>query len=191
MVGRHGDFPAAARVSDQPLFWVSTEPPQPGAWPLQLWKQTNSKTNTTLYRCSGGPATDQELAGSWTSVATLGYATPLPGACYWGLPSVSFDDVAFGSPGGFPYWRGNAWAPLAMLTYWGLQEPAYAHVAAVQSARRGLAHSYARMWMETAWRPSHTVCENYCVHESGGCCGDTFYHWGALAGFMSILEAEK
>ena len=47
------------------------------------------------------------------------------------------------------------------------------------------------MWMETAWRPSRQVCENFCVNEQGGCCGDSFYHWGALAGFMSILEAGK
>ena len=78
-----------------------------------------------------------------------------------------------------------------MLVYWGLDNPEYANVTGVSTARKGLAHSYATMWMETAWRPSHTVCENYCVAKHGGCCGDTFYHWGALAGFMSLLEAEK
>ncbi len=195
VVGRIDDFPTADKISATPLFWVSTKsPPQhPGAWPVQLWKQT-SKSGVgmnTMYRISGGPTSDQEFSNGWTAVATLGYALPLPGACYWGLPSVSFDDPAFGSPGGFPYWRGNAWAPLAMLNYWGLRHQAYVNISAVQAARKGLANSYARMWMETAWRPSHTVCENYCVHEAGGCCGDTFYHWGALAGFMSILEAGK
>ena len=29
------------------------------------------------------------------------------------------------SPGSFIYWRGNAWAPLAMLVYWGLDNPKY------------------------------------------------------------------
>ena len=76
-----------------------------------------------------------------------------------------------------------------MLVYWGLDHPNYRNVSSVQVARKGLAHSFAQMWMQTAWRPHHTVCENYCEHERGGCCGDTFYHWGALAGFMSILEA--
>ena len=33
--------------------------------------------------------------------------------------------------------------------------------------------------------------ENFCVDKSGGCCGDTFYHWGALAGYMAIVEAGK
>eukprot|EP01052_Picozoa_sp_SAG31_P029446 SAG31_NODE_2928_length_4900_cov_6.506561_3_plen_460_part_00 len=196
VVGRIGDFPTGKRVTSSPLFWASTKPPsqQPGAWPLKLWKQISKAGGGgvhPVYRISGGPASDQELSNGWEAIATLGYALPLPGACYWGLPSISFDDPAFGSPGGFPYWRGNAWAPLAMLNYWGLRDPAYANVSAVQVARKGLANSYARMWMETAWRPSHTVCENYCVHAAGGCCGDTFYHWGALAGFMSILEAGK
>ena len=45
--------------------------------------------------------------------------------------------------------------------------------------------------METARRPSHTVCENYCEHEQGGCCSDTFYHYGALAGFIKLLEADN
>ena len=48
-----------------------------------------------------------------------------------------------------------------MLVYWGLDHPLYANVSGVAIARKGLAHSYAKMWMETAWRPSHTVCENY------------------------------
>jgi hypothetical protein len=144
------------------------------------------------YRMSGGPDSQTEIAqAQWTQNGTVGWTVPLPTACWWGLPSVSFSDPAFGSPGKFVYWRGNAWAPLAMLTYWGLDHPAYANVSSVQVARKGLANSYAKMWMETAWRPSHTVCENYCVDKHGGCCGDTFYHWGALAGFMSILEAGK
>ena len=151
-----------------------------------------------LWRVTGGPGSDQEVEQAqdsegkiWGRGATLGWAMPLPSACYWGLPSVAFDDPAFASPGGFVYWRGNAWAPLAMLTYWSLDHEAYRDVAAVQVARKGLANSYAKMWMETAWRPSRQVCENFCVHEQGGCCGDSFYHWGALAGFMSILEAGK
>ena len=121
----------------------------------------------------------------------MGWALATYQDCYWGLPSIEASDPAFGSPGGFIYWRGNAWAPLAMLTYWSLEHPRYANVSSVQLARRGLANSYAKLWMETAWRPSHTVCENYCVDQAGGCCGDTFYHWGALAGYMRLLVGTK
>jgi hypothetical protein len=71
------------------------------------------------------------------------------------------------------YWRGHAWAPLAQIVFWGLQHPKYANVSSVQTARKALAHSYATMWMETAWRPARLVCENYCVGKDGGCCGGT------------------
>lgn len=196
VLGRAGDFPASTRVSSTPVVWVAASEPQPGAWPLLLWRSASSVTPSGAdWRVTGGPESANEVAGdrsrTWVVNATLGYALPLPTACYWGLPSISFDDPAFATPGSFVYWRGNAWAPLAMLVYWGLDHPAYANVASVQVARKGLANGYSKMWMETAWRPSRTVCENYCVHEAGGCCGDTFYHWGALAGFMTILEAGK
>lgn len=202
------------KISTDPVCYIAKVVPQPGAWPLRLWSSdrlgsihdTNendrpggAKLSAHLtYRLSGGPASDQQIEAAqdgagplWNLSASLGWTLPLPDACYWGLPSVSFDDPAFGSPGSFVYWRGNAWAPLAMLVYWGLDHPNYANLSLVATARSGLANSYAHMWMETAWRRSRTVCENYCVHKTGGCCGDTFYHWGALAGFMSILEAER
>eukprot|EP01052_Picozoa_sp_SAG31_P021517 SAG31_NODE_1669_length_7575_cov_2.213483_1_plen_997_part_00 len=212
VLGRASDFLARNQLSSSPVVWISKSIPQPGAWPLQLWRGTpaaslrnssamalhETDTNAaTLWRVVGSPSgnvainNDQRGTIQWQVNATLGWALSVPRACYWGLPSVSFDDPAFATPGGFVYWRGNAWAPLAMLVYWSLDHPRYANVSAVQIARKGLAHSYATMWMESAWRPSHTVCENYCEHARGGCCGDTFYHWGALAGFMSILEAGK
>ena len=46
-------------------------------------------------------------------------------SCYWGLPSISADDVAFPKLG---YWRGYVWGPMSLLTYWGLSHPAYAHL---------------------------------------------------------------
>ena len=93
------------------------------------------------------------------------------------------------TPGGFVYWRGRAWAPLALLVYWGLKHEAYANNAHVTAARAGLAKQWRSLYMETAWRPRHQCCENYNVARAGGCTGDTFYHWGAAAGFMALLEA--
>ena len=189
---------APRKLSSVPVCYIADVLPQPGAWPLRLWSsdrlsstrqdanENDGAAGTTpsshlTYRLSGGPASDQQIESAqdstgqlWNLSASLGWALPLPDACYWGLPSVSFDDPAFGSPGSFVYWRGNAWAPLAMLVYWGLEDTAYANISVVNTARSGLAHSYANMWMETAWRRSRTVCENYCVHKAGGCCGDTF-----------------
>jgi hypothetical protein len=36
------------------------------------------------------------------------------------------------------------------------------------------------------------VCENWCPAKNGGegkCCSGVFYHWGALTGFVALLEA--
>jgi hypothetical protein len=66
----------------------------------------------------------------------LGWARPLPDSCYFGLPSITFDDPAFATPGGFVYWRGRGWAPLALLVYWGLANPAYENVTSVNTARK-------------------------------------------------------
>jgi len=180
-VSRNSTGAAAARLSGRTVQDDSSQPSPSYYW--RLTGSPGSEVDVVKHQDKDGPI--------WTKNATFGYTIPLKTACYWGLPSVSFDDPAFASPGKFVYWRGNAWAPLAMLTYWGLQNPVYSNVSSVTVARQALAHSYATMWMETAWRPSRQVCENYCVHKQGGCCGDTFYHWGALAGFMSILEAGK
>lgn len=130
VVARAFDFSAADRVSATPVAWVSNTSPQPGAWPLKLWSSTraaasassgplaatNAPVSATRWRVSGGPGSNQEIESAqdskgplWTLNATLGWALPLPTACYWGLPSVSFDDPAFGSPGKFVYW----YAPFA------------------------------------------------------------------------------
>jgi hypothetical protein len=158
VIARQSDFPASYRVSETAVAWVSDSPVQLGAWPLLLWATAAQDSNGTWWRVTGGPGSASDAAGGGAVVnATLGWVLPLPGACHWGLPSVSFDDPAFGTPGKFVYWRGNAWAPLAMLTYWALSHDNYKHVACVSVARKGLANSYARMWMETAWRPGHMV----------------------------------
>jgi hypothetical protein len=104
--------------------------------------------------------------------------------CYWGLPSISADDPAFPKLG---YWRGYVWGPMAMLTYWGLQE--YDSVPAARQARRGLA-SQMQQLMLSQYRAHRHICENFGPHrDSQECTGMHFYHWGALAGFLSILEA--
>ena len=56
---------------------------------------------------------------------------PCFSGCYWGLPSISADDVAFQKTGDDGYWRGHVWGPMIQLTYWGLQN--YDHVPAVVS----------------------------------------------------------
>lgn len=104
--------------------------------------------------------------------------------CYWGLPSISADDPAFLPLG---YWRGYVWGPMAQLTYWGLQQ--YDNVSSARHARQSLVKQMNAM-MLNKWQNNGYICENYSPHKvSTGCTGQPFYHWGALTGFISLLEA--
>ena len=110
-----------------------------------------------------------------------------PHRCYWGLPSISADDSAFGKTGNDGYWRGHVWAPMIQLTYWGLQN--YDDVPAVRTARKALAKQATVMMMEQYDRHAH-ICENFSPNrDTADCTGDTFYSWGALAGMVSLVEA--
>lgn len=104
--------------------------------------------------------------------------------CFWGLPSISFDDEAFGEQ---DYWRGLVWAPNAFLVYAGMRN--YDHVLTVRKARAALAEQMRGMLLEQWGRQRH-VCENYSPRrDAANCTGDRFHQWGALAGFLSLGEA--
>jgi hypothetical protein len=109
-------------------------------------------------------------------------------ACYWGLPSIQRADPAFPPLG---YWRGYIWGPMAQLTYWSLQ--AYDHVPAVRQGRKALCKQMTAL-MLSQWRQHRHICENYSPHRTaddhqGDCSGTKFYHWGALNGMISLVEA--
>lgn len=158
-----GDFLRSSMISSVPACFVtnssslknSTNKTIKGLWPLRLWlaNTTASVANTKpssifiphfIWRVTGSPGSDQQIESSsyprWKLNQTLGYTMPQSQACYWGLPSIRFTDPAFGSPGSFVYWRGNAWAPLAMLTYWALDHEAYRSVNSVQISRKGMSY---------------------------------------------------
>ena len=106
-------------------------------------------------------------------------------SCYWGLPSISADDAAFPQLG---YWRGYVWGPMAQLTYWGLAE--YDHVPAARTARKAMCSQMNRMMLEQ-WRNNGFICENYFPAKGHDGCSPgamKFYHWGALSGFISIVD---
>ncbi len=153
---------------------------------------------TSFFPMLGGSATDeqvQDMIVSWLFNRTRFCVTPdgdFKGNsedCYWGLPSISADDPAFPLLG---YWRGLVWAPWAQLTYWALDE--YAHLESAVQCRKALARQMTAMMMEI-WTTKRHICENFSPHKDGGrdgdCTGTRFYHWGGLAGLMSLLEAQK
>ena len=85
------------------------------------------------------------------------------------------------------YRRGFVWGPMAMLTYWGLEQ--YDDVPAAKQARQALCKQMNAL-MLSQWRRSGSICENFSPHKDGAkCTGMPFYHWGALTGFIGLLEA--
>ncbi len=74
-----------------------------------------------------------------------------------------------------------------MLTWWSLRE--YSHVPAVAAARAQLAVQAGATAAEQ-WRLHRHVCENFSPNRNATeCTGSFFYHWGALAALLPLLEA--
>ena len=129
-------------------------------------------------------AVDECLVSARVGVVPAGDFGGLHDDCYWGLPSIQRGDPAFPPLG---YWRGYTWGPMAMLTYWSLQ--AYDHVPIVRTARKALCAQMTAM-MLSMWRRHRHICENFNPHRNATeCSGTRFYHWGALAGMISLIEA--
>ncbi|WP_460913071.1 MGH1-like glycoside hydrolase domain-containing protein [Spirosoma areae] len=105
----------------------------------------------------------------------------------WVLPSVARNDPAFKEQN---YWRGRIWAPLNFLVYWGLRN------YDLPDVRKQLVEKSNQLLLKN-WRESRSVPENFHASGVGRLPGealnrsDSFYHWGALMGFMSFLEQGK
>ncbi len=105
----------------------------------------------------------------------------------WVLPSVARNDTAFKQQ---DYWRGRIWAPLNFLVYQGLKNYNFPEVT------KALVEKSNTLLIKN-WRDSKGVFENY--HASGigrlpkepQNTSDNFYHWGALLGYMYLLENQK
>jgi hypothetical protein len=101
----------------------------------------------------------------------------------WVIPSIARGDPAFPDQ---VYWRGRIWGPMNYLVYLGLQgydQP---------EARRRLAEKSQALF-EREWTSKGHVHENYNALTGDGddvSSSDRFYHWGALLGYLGLLEAE-
>lgn len=75
------------------------------------------------------------------------------------------------------------------LVYAGLAHPRYAAVASVQAARKALATTSGKLLLGE-WLDKHHVHENYDAVSGLGVDPDSnpFYHWGALLGYVALLE---
>lgn len=96
------------------------------------------------------------------------------------LPSIAFNDPGYEND----YWRGRIWAPMNFLVYLGLRN------YKLPVARKELVKKSRVLFLEQ-WQKNGYVCENYNA-KTGECddvrnC-DLFYHWGALLGFIDIID---
>jgi len=103
----------------------------------------------------------------------------------WMIPSISRNDTAFKSQN---YWRGRIWGPMNYLVYMGLRN------YELPEARRTLAEKSAALMMENVnlngyiYENYNAITGNFKNLEEAAYRGDKYYHWGALLGFIRLME---
>jgi putative isomerase len=105
----------------------------------------------------------------------------------WMMPSIAVNDPAFRDQ---DYWRGRIWGPMNFLVYLGLKN------YDLPEARKILAEKSNRLMMENV-KLNGYIFENYNAitgnvtdPAEGKRMGDNYYHWGALLGFIELMENE-
>jgi len=103
----------------------------------------------------------------------------------WMIPSIAMNDSAFKDQ---DYWRGRIWGPMNFLVYLGLKN------YDLPEARKILAEKSNRLMMENV-KLNGYIYENYNAitgnvndPAEGKRMGDNYYHWGALLGFIELME---
>ena len=97
------------------------------------------------------------------------------------LPSISRSNKAFADQN---YWRGRIWPPMNYLVWEALG------VHNMQTEMGALAES-SREILLREWDEHCHVHENYSGIDGSGCGArnsSTFYHWGGLLGYISIMQ---
>jgi hypothetical protein len=99
----------------------------------------------------------------------------------WVIPVTPRNDPAFKDN---TYWRGRIWAPLNFLVYMGLRN------YDLPEARKALSEKSKNLLLKS-WLKDGYVFENYNATTGVGDDvrnSDKFYHWGALLGFITLIE---
>ena len=111
--------------------------------------------------------------------------TTLQRACAVGLPSIARSDPAFEDQ---TYWRGRAWAPQAFLVWVGLQR--YAHVPSVAARKKDLVAMASQVFLRQhgLFGQVNENLDGTTGLGSDSVRADSYYHWGALNGFIAFVE---
>jgi len=111
--------------------------------------------------------------------------TTLQRACAVGLPSIARGDPAFEDQ---TYWRGRAWAPQAFLVWVGLQR--YAHVPSVAARKGDLVALASQVFLRQhgLFGQVNENLDGTTGLGSDSVRADSYYHWGALNGFIAFIE---
>lgn len=100
----------------------------------------------------------------------------------WMLPSIAMNDTSFKAQN---YWQGRIWPPINFLVYLGLRKHG------LTQPRKELVEKSKLLFLRN-WNETKHVCENYNaitgIGAEKGAASDPYYHWGALLGFMSMIE---
>jgi len=103
---------------------------------------------------------------------------------FWGeymIPSIARNDEAFADN---TYWRGRIWAPMNFMVYLGIRN------YDLPEARRDLVEKSSSLLLKS-WIAERHIYENYNSETGQGNdagMSDKFYHWGALLGFIGLME---
>ena len=102
----------------------------------------------------------------------------------WVIPATPRNDPAFKDN---TYWRGRIWAPLNFLVYMGLRNY---NTPVITDIRRQFSEKSKTLLLKS-WLSNGYVFENYNAITGEGddvANSDKFYHWGALLGFINLIE---
>jgi putative isomerase len=103
---------------------------------------------------------------------------------FWGeymIPSIARNDESFKDN---KYWRGRIWAPMNFLVYLGIRN------YDLPGARKDFVEKSTKLLLQS-WTGEKHVYENYNAKTGQGDdagMSDKFYHWGALLGFIGLME---
>ena len=99
----------------------------------------------------------------------------------WIIPATPRNDPAFKDNA---YWRGRIWAPLNFLVYLGLCNYDL-------PAEKSIVSEKSKNLLLKSWISNGYIFENYNSDTGIGddvYNSDKFYHWGALLGFITLIE---